>query len=112
MRLIKERILAILKERALAIMVVLGIIVYTTLLLIIGYVWASNKYEDDIARLEIENKKKEYKIARLKKDSKEKDGSIEDLQAQVDGKKAVECDCGWFQDFYYDNVGVEWGVLE
>lgn len=100
------------KERIPALMVVLGIIIYTFLMIIICGIGFSNRYEDDIARLEIENKKQEYKIARLKKDSKEKDGSIEDLQAQVDGKKAVECDCGWYQDFYYDNVGVEWGVLE
>ncbi len=100
------------KERIPSIMVVLGLILYTFLMIIICGISFSNKYEDDIARLEIENKKQEYKIARLKKDSKEKDGSIEDLQAQVDGIKAVECDCGWYQDFYYDNVGVEWGVLE
>lgn len=43
------------KERIPALMVVLGIIIYTTLLLIIGYVWASNKFEDDIAESELEN---------------------------------------------------------
>ena len=37
--------------------------------------------------------------------------SIEYLQQQVDGKKAVECDCAWYEDFYYEHME-EMGVME
>lgn len=100
MKKIKEFI----NNNLLGLIVAVFFIAYTSILLIIFGIYFSDKYEDDIVNLEIENKKQEYKIARLKKDSKEKDGSIEDLQAQVDGIKAVECDCGWFQDFYYNHA--------
>ena len=50
------------KERIPALLVVMGLILYTTLMIIICGIGLSNKYEDDIARLEIENKKLEHQL--------------------------------------------------
>ena len=50
------------KERIPALLVVMGLILYTALMLIICGIGFSNKYEDDIARLEIENKKLKYDL--------------------------------------------------
>ena len=50
------------KERIPALLVVIGLIVYTALMIIICGIGFSNKYEDDIARLEIENKKLEHQL--------------------------------------------------
>ena len=54
----------------------------------------SNKYEDDIARLEIENKKLEYR-------NKELMASVEALQTQLNN--AYDIECGWYEDFYYEH---------
>ncbi len=100
MKRIKEKILAILKERALAIMVVLGIIIYTTLLLIIGYVWASNKYEDDIFNLREDLQTSYNTISDLRLEHQEceyfivptEDGFVIDgrLYEEVEGFEAYE----------------------
>ena len=50
------------KERIPALLVVMGLILYTALMIIIFGIGLSNKYEDDIARLEIENKKLEHQL--------------------------------------------------
>lgn len=50
------------KERTPALLVVIGLILYTALMLIICGIGFSNKYEDDISRLKIENKKLEHKV--------------------------------------------------
>ena len=50
------------KERIPALLVVIGLILYTALMIIICGIGFSNKYEDDIARLEIENKKLEHQL--------------------------------------------------
>ena len=71
----------------------------------------SNKYEDDIARLEIENKKLNHELITKRKDNEMMGYAIENLQAQVDGKKAVECDCSWYEDFYYEH-SAEVGAYE
>lgn len=92
------------KERIPALMVVLGIIIYTFLMIIICGIGFSNKYEDDIADLEIQNKKLTYELKQKKKDNRHMSNSIEDLQAQVDGKKSIECDCSWYEDFYYEHM--------
>ena len=56
----------------------------------------SNKYEDDIARLEIENKKLEYR-------NKELMASVEALQTQLNNAYDIQCDCSWYEDFYYEH---------
>ena len=82
------------KERIPALLVVIGLILYTALMLIICGILFSNKYEDDIARLEIENKKLEY-------NNKELMTSVEALQTQLNN--AYDVDCGFFEDFYYEH---------
>ena len=106
------------KERIPALLVVMGLILYTALMLIICGIGFSNKYEDDIARLEIENKKLNYELITKRKDNEMMGYAIENLQAQVDGKKAIECDFevqeyekGYIIDGYYyelkEQVGEE-----
>lgn len=99
------------KERIPALLVVMGLILYTALMLIICGIGFSNRYEDDIARLEIENKKLNHELITKRKDNKMMGYAIENLQAQVDGKKAVECDCSWYEDFYYEHME-EMGAME
>lgn len=99
------------KERTPALLVVIGLILYTTLLIIIFGIGYSNRYEDDIARLEIENKKLNHELITKRKDNEMMGYAIENLQAQVDGKKAVECDCSWYEDFYYEH-SAEVGAYE
>ena len=99
------------KERIPALLVVMGLILYTALMLIICGIGFSNKYEDDIARLEIENKKLNHELITKRKDNEMMGYAIENLQAQVDGKKAVECDCAWYEDFYYEHME-EMGAME
>ena len=50
------------KERIPALLVVMGLILYTALMLIICGIGFSNKYEDDISKLRIENKKLEHQL--------------------------------------------------
>ena len=95
------------KERTPALLVVIGLILYTTLLIIIFGIGYSNRYEDDIARLEIENKKLKYDlqtsyntISDLRLENQEceyfivptEDGFIIDgqLYEKVDGFEAYE----------------------
>ena len=93
MKIIKERILAILVVIALFGLLSIGLLILS-----------SNKYEDDIARLEIENKKLKYELITKRKDNEMMGYVIENLQAQVDEKKAVECNCSWYEDFYYEHM--------
>lgn len=64
----------------------------------------SNKYEDDIARLEIENKKLEYR-------NKELMASVEVLQTQLNNAYDIQCGCSWYEDFYYEH-SAEAGAYE
>ena len=82
------------KERTPVLFIVIGLILYTALMLIICGIGFSNKYEDDIARLEIENKKLNHELITKRKDNEMMGYVIENLQAQVDEKKAAECDLG------------------
>lgn len=50
------------KERIPALLVVMGLILYTALMIIICGIGLSNKYEDDISKLRIENKKLEHQL--------------------------------------------------
>lgn len=56
---------------------------------------ASNKYENDIAKLQRENKKLEYT-------NKELINSIEVLNTELNN--AYDRDCGFFEDFYYEHA--------
>lgn len=61
---------------------------------------SSNKYEDDIAQLKLQNKKLEY-------NNKELMNSVEILL----NDKEAECHCGWYEDFYYEHAE-EFGAYE
>ena len=87
----------IIKERIPALLVVMGLILYTVLMLIICGILFSNKYEDELYKLGIENKKLEYR-------NKELMASVEALQTQLNNAYDVECDCGFFEDFYYEHA--------
>lgn len=52
----------------------------------------SNKYEDKINNLKLENKKLEYNNKELK-------NSVEILQNSCESM----CNCSWYKDFYYEN---------
>lgn len=72
----------------------------------------SNKYEDDIARLEIENKKLEYR-------NKELINSIEVLNTELNNAYDIECDCGvqeyekgYIIDGYYYELKEQVGAYE
>lgn len=54
----------------------------------------SNKYKNDIAKLQKENKE-------LKHTNKELMTSVEALYTQLNN--AYDCDCGWYEDFYYEH---------
>ena len=62
----------------------------------------SNKYENDIAKLQRENKKLEYT-------NKELINSIEVLNTELNN--AYDCDCEWYEDFYYEH-SAEVGAYE
>lgn len=81
------------KERIPALLVVIGLILYTALLIIICGIGFSNKYEDEITKLKLENKKLEYNNHELK-------NSVEILL----NDKEAECHCGWYEDFYYEHM--------
>ena len=76
MKTIKERIPAILVIIALFGLLSIGLLILS-----------SNKYEDDIARLEIENKKLEYNNRELK-------NSVEILHTKLNNAYDIECDLG------------------
>lgn len=59
--------------------------VITTLIL------SSNHYEDELSNLKLENKKLEHKVQSL-------NYTIETISS------GYECDCGWYQDFYYEHA--------
>lgn len=64
-----------------------------------------NQYDEELTKLRKDNKKQEYQINRLKKDNEEKNLAIESL---LDG---VQCDCGWYEDWYYEH-SAELGAFE
>ena len=69
-------------------------------IIILGYaitgclIISSNKYKNDIAKLQKENKELEHT-------NKELMTSVEALYTQLNN--AYDCDCGWYEDFYYEH---------
>ena len=57
-----------------------------------------NQYDEELTKLRKDNKVQKHEINRLKKDNEEKNLAIESL---LDG---IQCDCGWYEDFYYDHM--------
>lgn len=111
MKTLIKNILEAIKERIPAILVIIGLILYTAIMIIIFGIGYSNRYEDEIAYLEIENKKLEHALITKRKDNKFLTYRVEDLEKQVDGKKKIKCDCSWYEDFYYEHAA-EVGAYE
>lgn len=55
------------------------------------------------------SKSYEDRVAELKHTNKELMTSVEALSTQLNN--AYDCDCGWYEDFYYDHAG-EVGAYE
>lgn len=85
-----KKIKEILKDR---LVVLLFVILILGSMMIFMLIVSSNKYEDEITKLKLENKKLEY-------NNKELMNSVEILQSQNES----ECHCGWYEDFYYDHA--------
>lgn len=85
-----KKIKEILKERLIAILVVMIILAFT---IISCLIISSNKYEDELAEVRLENKKLEY-------NNKELMNSVEILL----NDKEAQCHCGWYEDFYYEHA--------
>lgn len=83
-----KKIKQMLKER---LVVLLFVILILGSMMIFMLIVSSNKYEDEITKLKLENKKLEYNNHELK-------NSVEILQSQNES----ECHCGWYEDFYYE----------
>ena len=64
----------------------------------------SNKYKNAIAKLQKENKE-------LKHTNKELMTSVESLYTQLNNAYDIECDCTWYEDFYYEHME-EMGAME
>ena len=92
-----EKIKEILKDR---LVVLLFVVLILGSMMIFMLIVSSNKYEDELSKLKLENKKLEYNNHELK-------NSVEILQNQNE----TECHCGWYEDFYYDNAE-EFGAFE
>ena len=85
-----EKIKEILKDR---LVVLLFVILILGSMMIFMLIASSNKYEDELSKLKLENKKLEYNNHELK-------NSVEILQ----NERESECHCGWYQDFYYEHA--------
>ena len=79
-----------------------GYVVITFLIVCLLYIISifaiKDQYDNDLIKLRQQNEK-------LQKSIEEKNLVIESL---LDG---VECDCGWYEDFYYDHAS-ECGAYE
>lgn len=106
-----QKIINFIENNLLGLIVAFALLIYTVILLIICGIGYSNRYEDEIAYLEIENKKLEHDLITKRKDNKFLTYRVEDLEKQVDGKKKIKCDCSWYEDFYYEHAA-EVGAYE
>ena len=68
---------------------------------------SSDKYEDEISNLRIENKKLDNENKKLNNENKELNHQITEqinaIESLLENNK-TECDCGWYEDFYYENA--------
>ena len=85
----------------LIVVVAFGIVLLSLLII------SSNKYEDEISNLKVENKKLNNENKKLNNENKELNHQITEqinaIDSLLEGNKA-ECDCGWYEDFYYENA--------
>lgn len=83
--------------------IILAFIVITSLFIVCIFE-IKDQYDKELTELRLNNKKLSYELKRKKKDNKMMSASIEYLQQQVDGKRSIECDCAWYEDFYYEHM--------
>ena len=108
-----KKIKEILKDR---LVVLLFIILMLGSLTIFMLIVSSNKYEDEISNLRVENKKLNNENKKLNNENKELNHQITEqinaIDSLLEGNKAeCECDCGWYEDFYYEHAE-EFGAYE
>ena len=85
----------------------LGLLIAITILAIMFLIISfqlRKKYDDDLQKLNkiIENKEK--KISELNKQLTDNINTIDKMLEENKKKQEVECDCGWYEDFYYNNA--------
>lgn len=73
--------------------IILAFIVITNLFIVCIFE-IKDQYDEELTKLRLNNKKLSYELKIKKKDNKMMGYSIENLQQQVDGNKAIECDFG------------------
>ena len=73
--------------------IILAFIVIT-ILFIVCIFEIKDQYDKELTELRLNNKKLSYELKRKKKDNEMMGYIIENLQAQVDGKRSIECDLG------------------
>ena len=85
----------------LIVVVAFGIVLLSLLIV------SSDKYEDEISNLRIENKKLNNENKKLNNENKELNDQITEqinaIDSLLEGNK-TECDCSWYEDFYYDHA--------
>ena len=98
---------------------ILVAILAVSILVIALLIVSSDKYEDDISNLRIENKKLNHELITKRKDNEMMGYAIENLQQQVDGKRSIECDFGiqeyekgYIIDGYYYELKEQVGANE
>lgn len=83
--------------------VILIVIVLTGLYA--GSIFAiKDQYDNQLYKLTKENEEIKIKNKRLKNDTAQMGATIDSLYDELEEKRALECDCGWYMDFYYDNA--------
>lgn len=92
-----KKIKEVLKDR---LVVLLFVILILGSMMIFMLIVSSNKYEDELSKLKLENKKLEYNNKELK-------SSVEILQNEKEDK----CHCSWYENFYYEHAE-EFGAFE
>ena len=78
----------------LIVVVAFGIVLLSLLIV------SSDKYEDEISNLRIENKKLTNENKELNHQITEQINAIDSL---LENNK-TQCDCGWYEDFYYEHA--------
>lgn len=83
----------------LIVVVAFGIVLLSLLIV------SSDKYEDEISNLRIENKKLNNENKKLNNENKELNHQITEQINTIDSLlEDNKAECGWYEDFYYENA--------
>ena len=63
-----------------------------------------DQYDEKLHKLSKENEGLKTKVKRLKNDTMQMGATIDSLYEELQEKRAIECDCGWYMDFYYEHA--------